>query len=254
VQEFPTPVEIASRGYVLTGFIDPGGSIDDYFLTVTKTDIPTAKIQVIGAMHWLLDESKGVDFAKIRNDIAKLHSRNYFNLLGCELNNFGRGEVMQMRREYHINMYGVNTSGKVTSEETIRKGHTMDKHQMVKWTNSWRVDGNITFPLAEKQTPEIKKIIHQLDSFVVKKTDGSGGPTFRYGAEGTQHDDGVTSLLGNLYTVKEKFLKISGYDKRALGGKSPGGERIDNSIEEPISIPGRTLGSINTNSMYDSIM
>lgn len=252
--EFPTPREIAARGYVLTGFIDPGGSIDDYFFTVLKTHIPTAKIQVFGAMHWLLDEANGVDFAKIRNDIAKLHLRNYFNLIGCELNNFGRGEVQQMRREYHINMYGVNTSGKVTSEKTIREAKTLDKHQMVKWTNSWRADGNITFPIKEKQTPEIKKIIHQLDSFVVKKTDGSGGPSFKYAAEGTQHDDGIMSLLGNLYIVKEKFLKISGYGGRMLGGMDTGKVTIDDRIEEEVAeVPGRTLGSINTNSAYDSL-
>lgn len=205
-------------------------------------------------MHWLLDEARGIDFAKIRNDIAKLHVRNYFNIIGCELNNFGRGEVQQMRREYHINMYGVNTSGKVTSEKTIQKQKTLDKHQMIKWTNSWRVDGNITFPLAEKQTPEIKKIIHQLDSFVVKKTDGSGGPIFKYGAEGTQHDDGIMSLLGNLYIVKEKFLKISGYDQRSVGGKSPSTETIDGILdEERIETPGRTLGTISANKMYDSL-
>jgi len=252
--EFPTPIEVAARGYVLTGFIDPGGSIDDYFFTVLKTNIPTAHIQVVGAMHWLLDEAKGIDFAKIRNDIAKLHMRNYFNVIGCELNNFGRGEVQQMRREYHINMYGVNTSGKVTSEETIKKAHTLDKHQMVKWTNSWRVDGNITFPLAEKQTPEIKKIIHQLDSFVVKKTDGSGGPTFRYGADGTQHDDGIMSLIGNLYIIKEKFLKISGYGARAIGGKTTGKETIEGPLEEEqMEVTGRTLGNVNTSQMYDKL-
>ena len=206
-------------------------------------------------MHWLLDEVNGVDFAKIRNDIAKLHLRNYFNLIGCELNNFGRGEVQQMRREYHINMYGVNTSGKITSEETIKKAHTLDKHQMVKWTNSWRADGNITFPIPEKQTPEIKKIIHQLDSFVVKKTDGSGGPSFKYGAEGTQHDDGIMSLLGNLYIVKEKFLRISGYGGRIAGGKSPKNETIEQPIEEKtIQIPGRELGSVNTKGAYDSLL
>lgn len=252
--QFPTPIDIQKRNYILTGFIDPGGSIDDYFFTVLKTHIPTAHIQVYGAMHWLLDETQGIDFAKIRNDIAKLHLRNHFNLIGCELNNFGRGEVQQMRREYHINMYGVNTSGKVTSEETIRKAVTLDKHQMVKWTNSWRADGNITFPLEEKQTPEIKKIIHQLDSFVVKKTDGSGGPTFRYGAEGTQHDDGIMSLLGNLYIVKEKFLRISGYGARAIGGKSPKDETIEEPLEQQApQVPGRVLGTVNTKNAYDQL-
>lgn len=202
-------------------------------------------------MHWLLDETKGIDFAKIRNDIAKLHARNYFNVIGCELNNFGRGEVQQMRREYHINMYGVNTSGKVTSEAVIEKGETMDKHQMVMWTNSWRTAGNITLPIPEKRTPEINKIVHQLDSFVVKKTDSTSGPSFKYGAEGTQHDDGVTSLLGNLFVVKEKYLNISGYDTRVIGGKVAGEETTEQEESEPV--PGRTLGSVNTNQMYDGL-
>ncbi len=207
-------------------------------------------------MHWLLDETKGVDFAKIRNDIAKLHMTNHFNVIGCELNNFGRGEVQQMRREYHINMYGVNTSGKVTSEETIRKQRTLDKHQMVKWTNSWRTLGHITLPPKEKQTDEIKKIVHQLDSFVVKKTDGVGGPSWKYGAEGTQHDDGIMSLLGNLYIIKEKFLKISGYDKRTVGAKPITAERPDDPLHvepEAMEIGGRTLGSVSTNSFYDNL-
>lgn len=204
-------------------------------------------------MHWLLDEKNGIDFAKIRNNIAKLHMRNYFNVIGCEMNNFGRGEIQQMRREYHINMYGVNTSGKVTSEKVIAQQKTLDKHQMVKWCNSWRMDGNITFPIAEKQTPEIKKILHQLDSFVVKKTDGTGGPSFKYGAEGTQHDDGVMSLLGNLYVVKEKFLRISGYDTRAIDSKVPSTESIDGDIQENIETPGRALGSIDTSDVYNKL-
>jgi len=253
--QFPTPLEVQSRGYVLTGFIDPGGSIDDYFFTVLKTHIPTAHIQVYGAMHWLLDEAKGVDFAKIRNDIAKLHLRNHFNTIGCELNNFGRGEVQQMRREYHINMYGVNTHGKVTSDKIIDKGETLDKHQMVKWTNSWRQAGHITFPVVEKQTDEIKKIIYQLDSFVVQKTDGTGGPSFKYSAEGTQHDDGIMSLLGNLFITKEKYLNISGYDARATGGRTTEGVTPEALLEEEkIPTPGRTLGSVSTHDHYDKLL
>jgi len=222
---------------------------------VLKTDIPTAHIQVYGAMHWLLDEPNGVDFAKIRNDIAKLHLRNHFNTIGCELNNFGRGEVQQMRREYHINMYGVNTHGKVTSEKTIEAGITLDKHQMVKWTNSWRQAGHITFPPKEKQTDEIKKILHQVDSFVVKKTDGSGGPSFKYGAEGSQHDDGVMSLLGNLFIVKEKYLQISGYGARVTGGRTTDGVTPETILEEEnIEVPGRTLGSVSTSEHYEKLL
>lgn len=254
-ENFPEMREIASRGYVLTGFIDPGGSIDDYFFTVLKTDIRTSKIKVFGAMHWLLNEKKGIDFAVIRNQIAKLHMRNHFNTIGCELNNFGRGEVQQMRREYHIKMYGVNTSGKVTSEQIIKKAHTLDKHQMVKWTNSWRVDGNIVFPVAERRTPEINKIIHQLDSFVVSKAQGASGPQWKYQADGNQHDDGVMSLLGNLYIVKEKFLKISGYGARSVGGKVATGESIDNQEDSHVlDLGGRVIGAVNSTTDYDSLL
>ena len=54
IMQFPTPIEIQQRKYILTGFIDPGGSIDDYFFTVLKTHIPTAHIQIIGASLFLL--------------------------------------------------------------------------------------------------------------------------------------------------------------------------------------------------------
>lgn len=252
--DFPTPQKAQGRGYILTGFIDPGGSIDDYFFTVLKTDIKTSKIRVFGAMHWLLDEDRGIDFAVIRNQIAKLHLRNYFNMIGCETNNYGRGEIQSMRREYKINMYPVTTSGKITSEKIIKKAHTMDKNQMIKWANSWRVDGNIVFPTPDKITPEIKKIITQLDSFIVKKTNTTAGPQWKYEADGQEHDDGVMSLLGNLYIVKEKFLKINGYDQRKLGAKTAETESIESSERENTNTPGRTMGSLNGNSMYDSIL
>ena len=252
--QFNLPKEAAPQGYVRTGFIDPGGTVDDYFFTELLTHIPTAHIQVTGAMHWLIDEANGVDNAKIRNNIAKLHDLYHYNKIGCELNNYGRGEVMQMRREYHINMYGINTAGRIKSEKIINQKKTMDKHQMVKWCNLWRVDEHITFPLPEEQSPEIKKIIQQLDSFVIKKTDGIAGPQFKYAAEGTQHDDGIMSLLGNLYIVKELFLHISGYDGRVAGGKAGDKETIEDvNNEEKVVLPGRTLGSISTSSVYEGL-
>lgn len=207
------------------------------------------KIYVIGAMHWLLNEHNGVDFAKIRNDIAKLHMKNHFNLLGCELNNYGRSEVLQMRREYHIKMIGVNTSRKITSDTIIKKGKTMDKHQMIRWTNSWRQQGKILFP--KNKTPELAKIVSQIENYVVKR-----GPTgqFVYEADetkegtGEQHDDGVASLLGNLFIVKEKIFKISGYDFRATGAKEYGVNIPE--IETEKYIPGRAVGALDTEKQY----
>lgn len=245
-------LDVRRRPYVLVGFIDPGGTIDDYFLTMTQTNVRTKEIFVTGAMHWLLNDKTGITFAKIRNDIAKLHLLNHFNILGCELNNFGRSEVQSMRREYHLKMYGVNTSGKVTSEEIIRKQKTMDKHQMVRWTNSWRQDGNIKFP--KRKTKEIKKILSQMDSFIVEKPNVGGTPNYKYHAEGTQHDDGVMSLLGNLFIVKEKILKISGFDERFIGAKR-GQQDIPNLYEEPekLETVGRAMGGVDTEQAYKNL-
>lgn len=244
-----TPLQVKRRKNIFVGFIDPGGTIDDYFLTLTQTNVQTKEIYVTGAMHWLLNDKTGVTFAKIRNDIAKLHLVNHFDLLGCEFNNMGRSEVQSMRREYHIPMYGVNTSGRVTSEETIRKQRTLDKHQMVRWTNSWRQDGLIKFP--KRKTPEIKKILSQLDTFIVEKPNLGGTPNYKYHAEGTQHDDGVMSLLGNLYLVKEKYLKISGFDQRHIGAKRTQ-QDIPNVYEEEEQMKpvGRSMGTVDTDQAY----
>ena len=242
-------LEVRKRGYIVVGFIDPGGTIDDYFLTMTRTNVRTHEVFVTGAMHWLLNDKTKVTFAKIRNDIAKLHLRNHFNILGCELNNFGRSEVQSMRREYHIKMYGVNTSGRITSEEVIRKQHTLDKHQMVRWTNSWRQDGKIKFP--RRKTPEIKKILSQMDTFIVEKPNLGGSPNYKYHAEGNQHDDGVMSLLGNLYIVKEKVLHISGFDERYIGAKR--GQQDIPDLYEPEKhdeVVGRALGGVDTERAY----
>jgi len=242
---------LPERKYALVGFIDPGGSIDDYFLTLTRAVPRELKVYVMGAMHWRLNEAAGVDFAKIRNDIAKLHLENHFNLLGCELNNYGRAEVLQMRREYHIKMIGVNTAAKVTSEQVIRKGKTMDKHQMIRWLNSWRQQGRIVFP--KQKTPEIQKILNQIDNYVVRRQPQSG--RFIYEADegnkqsGERHDDGVASLLGNLFIIKQKIFKITGYDMRASGGI----EYRTDLEDQKISLPHRAMGAATGDKHYYGI-
>ena len=212
--------KIAQRrrdGIFVTGFIDPGGMIDDYFLTVLRIDTNINLVSVLAAQHWKLNEKLGIDFAYIRNEIAKIHKVVRFDILGCEYNNYGREQVQAFKREHDMNLFGINTVGKITSKDIIRTGQSMDKHQMVRWTNIWRQHkyigdtprDKIVFPL--KLTPEIKKIINQLDTFVVKKQKGTGN--YQYEAEGTKHDDGVMSLLGNLFIVKTKILTWSTHFK-----------------------------------------
>lgn len=208
--------EIAQRrrdGIFLTGFIDPGGQIDDYFLTVVRTDTKINLISVMAAQHWKLNEKMGVDFAYIRKEIAKIHNVIRFDILGCEYNNYGREQIQAFKREHSLNLMGINTVGKITSDDIIRTGQSMDKHQIIRWTNIWRqkkYEGlephdKIVFP--KQLTPELKKIVTQLDTFIVKRQKGTGN--FVYEAEGTKHDDGVMSLLGNFFIVKTKILTRS---------------------------------------------
>ena len=215
-------LDIAQRrrdGVFIVGFIDPGGMIDDYFLTVTRIDTNINLVSVLAAQHWKLNEKIGIDFAYIRNEIAKIHKIVRFDILGCEYNNYGREQVQSFKREHNMNLFGINTVGKITSKDIIRTGQSMDKHQMVRWTNIWRqhrYEGEtprdkIVFPV--KLTPALKKIINQLDTFVVKKTKGTGN--YQYEAEGTKHDDGVMSLLGNLFIVKTRILTFS---SKFMGG------------------------------------
>ena len=239
-----------------TAFLDPGGTLDDYFLTMTSTDVKAKKIYVTGAMHWLLNDRTGITFAKISNDIAKLHLMNKFHLIGCEINNYGRSEIQSLRREYHMKLIGINTVGKATSEKILQRGLTLDKHQMIRWTNSWRQNsfddpdnekclGQVFFPV--HKTPEIRKIVSELDTFIVEKPNLGGTPNPKYHADGDQHDDGVLSLLGNLFIVKERLLRISGFDVRTVGGR-------------PVDIPavsthvvGRGMGGKTGNSVYDRL-
>lgn len=201
-------------GIFITGFIDPGGQIDDYFLTVLRVDTKINLISVLAAQHWKLNEKLGIDFAFIRNEIAKIHKIVRFDIIGCEYNNYGREQIQAFKREHTMNLFGINTVGKITSNEIIRTGQSMDKHQIIRWTNIWRqhkYEGGIprdkiVFPI--KLTPELKKIVNQLDTFVVKRAKGTGN--FQYEAEGTKHDDGVMSLLGNLFIVKTKILSLGG--------------------------------------------
>lgn len=199
-----------------TAFLDTGGTVDNACLTVCESYPETRIIIVVAAIFWRISDKDGVAFGTIRADINKLNDIHKFDLIGCETNNYGRTEIESMEREYGIRMAGINTVGKLTDKKKIDKGNSMDKEAIIKFTNTWRQNavldpkneaklGQILF--TRNKTPELQKIINELDSFVRKIPSGigtTGRP--RYGAEGNLHDDGVMSMLGNFFLIKTRIM------------------------------------------------
>ncbi len=245
---------------IKSAFLDTGGSPDFACLTICRVDIPSRIIYVTGAMFWKLSEKDNVFFATIRNDIAKLHLIHKFNLMGCETNNYGRNEMESLRREYGIQMVGINTTGKLTDKKKIRKGLSMDKEEIIKFTNAWRqhptVDpenksklGQIKF--IKHKTPELVKIVNELDSFVRKIPDGIGSTGRpKFGAEGSEHDDGVMSMLGNFHIIKTKVFKI--YTGTGTVGAVPNVYRRS-TMKEPL-FGGGAIGTLHTDGIEKDIL
>ena len=241
-----------------SGFLDTGGSPDNACFTMCRVDIPARIIYVTGAMFWHLSEADKVFFATIRNDIAKLHRINKFDMIGCETNNYGRNEMESLRREYGINMIGINTTGKITDKKKMRKGLSMDKDAIIKFTNSWRqnpiVDPTNKFKLGQikflkHKTPELMQVVNELDSFVRKMPAGVGATGQpKYGAEGTGHDDGPMSMLGNFHIIKTKIFKIY-TGKENVGAVPNKEERVTTKL--PLE-GGRALGVLSHDGYYDN--
>lgn len=242
----PTPHE-QRQTYVKSCFLDTGGSADSACLTMCRTDIPGRIIYVTGAMYWKLSEEERILFATIRNDIAKLHLINRFGLMGCETNNYGRSEMESLRREYGIAMHGINTTGRVTSEKTVKKGESMDKEAIIRFANAWRTNviadpgnehrlGQIKF-LRDK-TADLKKLVFELENFIRKVPEGLGTGRPRFGAEGRGHDDGPMSMLGHFFMIKTRVFRIYS------GHGAVGAARHDGSHMAEASPPGRSTAHV----------
>lgn len=197
-----------------TAFVDPGGSVDEYFLTICKVNVATQMIYIMGAKSWRLVEGV-IGFKEIREDVAKLNKIYEFDMFGCEKNNYGLSEIEAYKREYKMRVIGITTSPRLTSEKIIKSGTTMDKHQIIRWVNSWRTANKIIKP-KHITDPELKKLLNQFDTFIVKPTK-TGNP--KYEAEGQNRDDGVMSLLGNIFMIKTRILKIAGFQRAGASKK-----------------------------------
>jgi hypothetical protein len=158
-----------------------------------------------------------------------------------------------MKREYGIPIFGVNTTGKIIDEKKHQSGESMDKEAIIKLVNAWRVHaqidpenkqrlGQIKFP--KRKTPGLTKLINQIDSFIRVDAETVGSTARpKFGAEGTQHDDGVMSMLGNIHVIVTKVLQYN-YGKRSIAGK------IRDTKHGPLNKPalnGRTIAQVKSN-------
>lgn len=260
-----TQLDSKSSQILDTAFLDTGGAVDYAALNMCSVDVLNRKIYIRDTMFWKLSKADNVTFASIRNDIAILHKQFNFHFIGCETNNYGRSEMESMRRDYGIRMYGVNTVGKITSDDIIKKGESMDKNSIIKFTNSWRQNadtdpannmklGQIVLPVEKSEY--MVKWMNQLDSFVRKDPEGigaTGNPKF--GAEGTGHDDGVMASLGNIFLIKTKLFKLF-TGTSAVGAVSRNDDTIDVMNQFKPTHPkleNRAMGSIRTDEFYEGL-
>jgi len=259
-EEIPDTIPLKwEKPTLKSAFLDTGGSVDNACLTMCRVDIPERIIYVTGAMFWKVSEKDKVLFATIREDIAILNRINKFDLMGCETNNYGRVEIESLRREHNIKMVGINTTGKLTDKKKIRKGLSMDKEEIIKFANSWQQNakadptnerklGQIKF--IDPKTPELQKVVSELDNFVRKMPEGIGSTGRpKFGAEGSGHDDGVMSMLGNFHIIKTKIFKI--YSGTGSVGAVP---NVTERITAKVPLDGRAIGTINGDKIIDSIL
>jgi len=260
-----TPLDSSLSHIVDSAFLDTGGAVDYAALNMCTVDVLERKIYIRDTMFWKISKADNVSFASIRNDIKILHEQINFNFIGCETNNYGRSEMESMRRDYGIRMYGVNTVGKITSQDIIDKGESMDKNAIIKFVNSWRQNtetdpantmklGQIVLPVHKSEY--MVKWMNQLDSFVRKDPEGigaTGNPKF--GAEGTGHDDGIMALLGNIFLIKTKLFKIF-TGTSAVGAVSRNNDSIDVMNQFKPTHPKleeRAMGTIRTDEFYQGL-
>jgi hypothetical protein len=235
-----------NRHIVDSGFLDTGGAVDYAAFNMCTTDTIARKIYIRDTVFWKLSEKDHVTFASIRNDVAILHQKIQFAMIGCETNNYGRTEIESLRRDYGMRIIPFNTVGKLTSKKIIQKGLTMEKNAIIKFTNSWRQNalddpnnqmklGQIVLP--KKKTTEMMKWMNQLDSFVRKDPEGFATGLPKYAAEGSGHDDGIMAALGNIFMIKTKIFGIFGGNPAVAAI-----QRVGKEVGEPSKTPDRVKG------------
>jgi len=254
-----TQLKSENKHIVDTGFLDTGGAVDYAAFNMCTTDTIARKIYIRDTVFWKLSEKDKVTFGSIRNDVAILHGKIRFAMIGCETNNYGRTEIESLRRDYGMRIIPFNTVGKLTSKKIIQKGTTMEKNAIIKFVNSWRQNalddstnalklGQIVLP--KKKTPEMLRWMNQLDSFVRKDPEGFATGLPKYAAEGSGHDDGIMAALGNIFMIKTKIFGIFGGNP-AVGAILRHGRNLgEPAPRQTIDTKGIAVGHVDDSEFY----
>jgi len=248
------------KNIIDTAFLDTGGAADYAALNMCTTDTFSRKIYIRDTVFWKLSEADHVTFASIRNDVAILHQKIHFQMMGCETNNYGRTEIESLRRDYGLRIYPFNTVGKLTSKKLIQKGVTMEKNAIVKFVNSWRQNalddptnqmklGQIVLP--KQKTEEMIRWMSQLDSFVRKDPEGFVTGLPKYAAEGSGHDDGIMAALGNIFMIKTKIFGI--FTGRPSVGVIHHKDFPQTASKEVVKGAGLVIGHVDDSYMYQGL-
>lgn len=166
--------------------IDTGKQNDSFFLTGIKVD--DGKMYVVGAKRWL-----GKAYLDVEADIGKLHLNNPFDHYAVERNNAGDHVIEILQKQYRMPVIPIWTSGPLKDNKKVYSPRYMDKNEQVRWLLIQKQSGNLIFP--KNPTKDIMELKRQMSIFAEIRPKGNSTGTVKFMAEGSEHDDGVLSLL-----------------------------------------------------------
>ena len=174
---------------------DPGGWSDSF--CAVMANVTREKILLTDAIFWNKTKFPNLTTRKIKDDISKLNNHFHFDYHLCETNNQGHMIISDLRYEYKIPVIGITTSANLKSQNTLRKGTSLDKDKTVPWLQKFIEDGTIELP--KNLTPGLKEGTEQIKNYGVTK---SG----KYEAL-SGHDDFVSCCVTLVHWSKARILR-----------------------------------------------
>lgn len=166
--------------------LDSGKQRDSFFMTGLRVE--EGKMYVIGARRWL-----GRAYLDVEEEIGKTYINHPFDHYAVERNNVGDHVIEVLMKQYKLPVIPIWTSGPIKEETKIHSPRHMDKGEQVRWLLIQKNQGNLVFP--KNPTEDIKELQRQMSIFSEIKPEGNSTGNPKYMAEGSEHDDGVLSLL-----------------------------------------------------------
>lgn len=210
------------------GTADPGGKRDSFFFILLVVNVEKRIIYITGGREWKFIDNQ-IGYPEIERGLANIHKKANLDFLVVEQNNTGIHAIQSMKQKYHIPIIGIKTGGIIKERRIMQKGDTMDKTEHVGWVNMMRQKGQIL--ISGDLTPELKKLISQLNSFVRKRTDAG---KITYSAQGSQSDDAVMALMVGTFYIRRKIFGEMGGGKHHTVFKKYNAREISQQIKTAI--------------------